>query len=174
MHPLDQKAVLASMSILVDTREQDTARARRRYRNFKIPYRRKALPYGDYTWSAVLPDGTDLEPEHPPAVIERKMSLDELAGCFTRGRSRFQREFQRAADNNARIYLLVEDGSWGELFGHQYRSRLHENAFLASITAFMVRYNANFIFCREGESGRLIKEILYRDLKERLERGDYG
>jgi hypothetical protein len=38
----------------------------------------------------------------------------------------------------------------------------------------MIRYNANIIFCNAQDSGRLIKEILYRDLKERLERGDYG
>ena len=31
----------------------------------------------------------------------------------------------------------------------------------------------NVVFCKEETSGRLIKEILYRDLKERLERGEF-
>lgn len=174
MSPVEQKAVLKTLTVIVDTREQNTARARRRYENMGVPYIRRALSYGDYTWSATLPDGSTLAPEYPPAVIERKMNLDELAGCFTHGRARFEREFQRAADNNARIYLLIENGSWGDLFQHNYRSRFSVNAFLASITAFMIRYNANIIFCNAQDSGRLIKEILYRDLKERLERGDYG
>lgn len=43
-----------------------------------------------------------------------------------------------------------------------------------SVIAFMVRYNLNIIFCKEETSGDLIKEILYRDLKERLERGEFG
>ncbi len=47
-------------------------------------------------------------------------------------------------------------------------------AFLASVMAFMIRYNMNLIFCKEETSGDLIKEILYRDLKERLERGEFG
>ena len=37
----------------------------------------------------------------------------------------------------------------------------------------MIRYNMNVIFCKEETSGRLIKEILFRDLKERLERGEF-
>ena len=174
MTPVEQKAVLKTLTVIVDTREQNTARARRRYENMGVPYIRSALSYGDYTWMATLPDGSTLAPEHPLAVVERKMNLDELAECFTRSRARFEREFQRAADNNARIYLLIENGSWGDLFQHNYRSRFSVNAFLASITAFMIRYNANIIFCNAQDSGRLIKEILYRDLKERLERGDYG
>lgn len=32
----------------------------------------------------------------------------------------------------------------------------------------------NIIFCKEETSGDLIKEILYRDLKERLERCELG
>ena len=42
------------------------------------------------------------------------------------------------------------------------------------MTAYTVRYNMNILFCKEDTSGRLIKEILYRDLKERLERGEFG
>jgi len=30
------------------------------------------------------------------------------------------------------------------------------------------------VFCKADTSGALIKEILYRDMKERLERGEYG
>ena len=44
---------------------------------------------------------------------------------------------------------------------------------MASVIAYMVRYNMNLIFCDEASSSRIIREILYRDLKERLERGDF-
>jgi hypothetical protein len=44
---------------------------------------------------------------------------------------------------------------------------------MASITAWMARYDCKVIFCKQEISGALIKEILYRELKERLERGDY-
>ena len=51
---------------------------------------------------------------------------------------------------------------------------INPEAFKASLTAWMARYNAKVIFCRQETSGTLIKEILFRELKERLERGEYG
>lgn len=165
------------MEILIDTREQPTPRARKRYETFGVPYRRVTLSYGDYSYNATLPGGERLYEGDggitPSFSIERKMDLDELASCFTRGRDRFRREFERARDNNARIFLIVENATWENLLAGKYRSRVHPSAFLASITAWTIRYNMNLIFCKEETTGKLIKELCYRDLKERLERGVY-
>ena len=178
MEIFDQKEVLKSFSVIADTREQATDKSRRRYASMGVPVERATLDFGDYTWNAVLPDGRpiyDTENRIQPRItIERKESLDELAQCFTRSRDRFRREFQRAADHQARIFLIVENASFEKLVNGRYRSRFNPNAFLASVTAYTVRYNMNLLFCKEDTSGRLIKEILYRDLKERLERGEFG
>lgn len=178
MHPLEQKDVLESFRILIDTREQPTDRARQRYNTFGVPYERATLDYGDYTYNCTLPDGRFLHDCNSSVsglcVVERKMNLDELSQCFTRERERFKREFQRAQEHDSRVYLLVENATWENLLNGKYRTRFHANAFTASAVAWMVRYNANLVFCKEETSGRLIKEILYRDLKERLERGDFG
>lgn len=40
MHPVEQKSVLDSMVILVDTREQDTPRLRLRLKKMECPYER--------------------------------------------------------------------------------------------------------------------------------------
>jgi hypothetical protein len=37
----------------------------------------------------------------------------------------------------------------------------------------MVRYDLQVIFCKEDTSPTLIREILYRDLKERLTKGEF-
>lgn len=178
MDHFDQEDVLRSMEILVDTREQQTARSTQRYDSFGVPWRRQTLKYGDYTYNCILPEGTPLYEAdsalEPLAVVERKMSLDELAGCFGRDRKRFEREFERAQAAGSRVYLVVENGSWESIIYHRYRSRLHPNSFLASLTAWTVRYGMTPIFCKAETSGKLIKEILYRDLKERLERGEFG
>lgn len=178
MTPIEEAAMLDTMVILVDTREQPTAQARRRYETFGAPYRRATLDYGDYAYNAQLPDGTWIHDESgrvtPPIVVERKMSLDELAGCFTHGRNRFRAEFQRAHEAGARTFLLVENASWENLMNGKYRSKFRPNAFMASTVAWAVRYDLNLIFCKEDSSGRLIKEILFRDLKERIENGEYG
>ena len=174
----DKREVLKSFEILHDSREQDTDRARKRYESFGVPHQRAVLSYGDYTYNATLPDGNKIydisKTISPACVIERKMNLDELAGCFTRSRQRFQREFERAQEHGSRIYLVCENANWENLLNGKYKSRMHAEAFSASIMAWMIRYNMNIIFCKEETSGRIIKEILYRDLKERLENGQYG
>ena len=177
MDLFEQDAMLQSMMILVDTREQNTDRARRRYATFGVPYERATLSYGDYTYNAKLPNGQWLyapgQVVSAPIVIERKMSLDELAMCFTKDRDRFEREFQRAKANNARVFLLIENATWENLLNGRYRSRFNKAAFLASLAAWIIRYDLQLIFCKEETSGRLIREFLYRDLKERIGRGDY-
>lgn len=178
MDVFEQKAVLSSFRILVDSREQDTSRARRRYQSFGVPYERTTLSYGDYCWQASMPDGTAIYDQQqtiqPVCAIERKMNLDELAQCFTKSRDRFQREFERAADHGCRITMIVENASWENLYNGRYRSRFNPNAFVASVHAWAIRYGMNLIFCKEETSGKIIKDILYRDLKERLENGEFG
>jgi ERCC4-type nuclease len=177
MERLEIERVLESFRIIADTREHNTAQAKKRFQRFKTKVERATLSYGDYCWNADLngrPIHDTSSTISAPCVIERKMSLDELAGNFTRGRKRFQREFERAAAKNARVYLLVENATWEKIFRHDYRSMYHHNAYIASITAWMSRYNITPVFCRAETSGKMIREILYRDLKERLERGDYG
>lgn len=165
------------MVILVDRREQDTERARERYARFCTPYERCTLDFGDYTYNCQLPDGKWLydvsETLRPDVAIERKMSLDELAQCYTWQRKRFITEFEKATENHSRIYLLVENATWENLLNGKYRSKFKAQAYIASTVAWMARYGVGVIFCKEETSGRMIREILYRELKERLERGDY-
>ena len=177
MDPLEIAEVLESFRVIVDTREQNTGKARKRLKAIEVPIERATLQYGDYCWNADI-DGKAVHnivsALTAPCVIERKMSLDELAGNFTRGRARFKREFERAKEQSAKIYLLVENGSWESIMMHRYRSKYHPKAFLASITAWMARYDMVPVFCKSETSGDMIREILYRDLKERLEQGEYG
>ena len=180
MDPLMLESCLESMTVLVDKREQMTAKAKKRYDAFRTPYSRATLDYGDYTYNFKLPNGkwlygadTPSERISPSISVERKMSLDELAQCFTRERKRFVAEFERAKEHGARIYLLLENSTMENLVNGKYKSRFNSVAFLASVTAFMARYDMRLVMCKAETSGRLIKEILYRELKERLQNGEY-
>ena len=177
MTPFVINSCLQSMQILVDSNEQLTARAQRRYQEFSVPYLRQKLDYGDYTYNFMLPDGSL---RHQPdvrvygdVVIERKMSLTELSNNLCQEKARLKREFQRAAKCGAKIYLLVEDASWEKLIAGKYNTRFHPNAYEAALLGIMAEFDISPIFCREETSGRLINDILYRELKKRLERGDY-
>lgn len=162
---------LKSMVILVDKREQKTDRAERRYKSFSVPFRRETLNYGDYSAEFTLPNG---EVERIHAAIERKMNLEELSTCLTHERDRFEREFQRAEADGASIYLLIEDATWENLINGRYKTMFNPKAFFCSTIAWVARYDLKPIFCKQETSGKMIQEILYRELKERLERGVYG
>ena len=155
------------MCILVDSREQETKQSKRRYADFGVPWERGKLDFGDYSAVFTLSDGLTLD-LRDSVVIERKMSLDELCGCYTHGRARFEREFERAKDAGAKIYLLIENTSWEFAYNGKYRSQMKPQALIASILAWLARYDCQIIMCKAETSGRLIHDILYREGKERL------
>lgn len=165
------KQALQSMEILVDTRERDTDALQRRLADMGYPYRRQKLNFGDYSAACTLSDGRTADFSGSVAV-ERKMSLDELCNCYCRERARFEREFGRAAAHGAKLYLLIENGDWEKVYNGSYRSLMSPQALRASMLAWLARYNCQLIFCRPETSGRLIGDILYREVKERMERGD--
>ncbi len=163
MRPWDVKDALETMIILVDTREQQTDRAKRRLARMGVPHERVKLDYGDYSAKCSALDLRD------KVVIERKMDLNELSGCFCQQRSRFTREFQRAADAGAKTYLLIENASIDDVYRHAYNTKMVPEAMAASIWAWCARYNCQIVFCSAMNSGKVIHDILYRELKERLE-----
>lgn len=170
---------LKTFRIIADTREHNTNRAAARFAALGAGMERGTLDYGDYCANVTLPDGralydTSVNRIYPACTVERKMSLDELAGCFTRSRERFEREFQRATEHKAKVFLLVECANYEAIYRHNYRSRFRPKSYIASLCAWVVRYNLIPVFCEPGTSAKLIREYLYRDIKERLEKGEYG
>lgn len=164
------------MRICVDTREQETDNARRRYSDFKCPYDRGKLEYGDYCFNVQFSNkkwlhNQSCEPEkiYPIIYIERKMNLDELCLCFGKERKRFEKELIKAKEHDARGYLLVENMTWENALNGKYRSRLNPNALVSSVLAWSIRYNLHIIPCKSETSGTMIYNILYRELKEYLE-----
>lgn len=167
MHPLEVEKTLKDMIILYDTREQPGEKLNKRLENTGCPCERVKLNFGDY--SAKCGDVSLAD----SVVIERKMNLTELAMCFGSERERFQREFERAKEAGAKIYLLIENADWNVLYSDSVykrytRSKYSRQALLASLTAWIARYNMNVIFCNDKNTGFLIREILYREMKERL------
>lgn len=166
MHPIEVQDALDGMVILLDTREQDTARLRERIRQMRRPVQRQALNFGDY--SCKVPINGEWHDFSREIVIERKMSVDELCQCYTHDRRRFEREFERAKSAGGKVYLLVENASWERIYSGAYRSKMLPTALSASVLAWLARYDCQLIMCRAETSGRLISEILYREAKERL------
>ena len=162
---------LDGMVCLVDSREQDTPRLRARLAQINCPYEREKLNFGDYSAKFPLPNGEWFSLKDK-VVIERKMHIDELCNCYCKDRQRFIREFERAAESGSKIYLLIEDATWEKVYAGKYKSQMKETALVASMLAWLARYNCQLIFCKQETTGILVRDILYREGKERMERGD--
>lgn len=167
------KRMLGSMIILYDTREQQNAALKRRLEGFSCPSLRRKLNFGDYSVGFV-DENKDIVFCDDLVAIERKMSLDELCNCFTKGRPRFEREFLRAKEQGAKVHLLIENGSYEKIFAERYRSKLNPNALIASYLAWSERYNIQLHFCKADTTPVLIEKILYYWLKNYLETLEEG
>lgn len=160
-------SILDSMVITVDNREQPNPRYHQRVSQFIHNYDRCTLNYGDYSCKYTLPGGLVCD-FAANVVIERKMDLEELCMCFGTQRKRFVKEFERAKDKGCRVYLLIEKATWKDLIEGHYDSRYNPAALLASMLAWIPRYNMIPVLCEWDVSGKLIEEILTRELKEYL------
>lgn len=163
---------LKTLEVIVDTREQNNPRLRKRLKQFNCPIVREKLKYGDYS---IRCNVADLSTK---VFVERKKDLDELAMCFGRERGRFEREIKGACEDGYTIYLLIENANWGMLYSdigyaQNCRSRYPRQSLIASLRAWQVRYGIHIEFCPEIIGGYVIKDILYRELKEYLTNGEF-
>lgn len=166
MNNFELEKTLSTMTIICDSREHATAEAKKRWESFGVPYVIEPLKSADYTARFRLPNGEWFSLENH-AVIERKSGIDELCGNFCQNRARFIREFERIKEAGAKAYIIVEGGaSWEAIYNHRYHSKMSPQALVASLTAWMARYNAHIIFCRAETFHKLCREILYREAKE--------
>jgi len=165
--PIEAEECLRSMVYCVDRREQPTKALEKRL-GYLQPYERETLNAGDYTAKTLLPDGTWF---YVPAAVERKMSLTEISGNFTRERERFRAEFNRAREHGIRLYLLIEQASWEGAYAGAYRSKLKPQSMVASLLTWSARYGCMISMCeRPDTGGKLIRDILHYEMREALDR----
>ena len=126
------------MRIIVDSREQHPFT----FGGYDVEVVAGSLSTGDYSIVGL----------ENHIAIERK-SLPDLVGCLTSGRERFTRELERG--RGMAVFLVVVEGSWLDLAGGKYRSRMTPEAATASVLSMSMRYRVPFHFCgtREAAEG---------------------
>lgn len=167
MTPREIEQILKNLSLVVDTREQPNNRYYDRINKIGFSSCRQKLDFGDYSVISEFENKTyDFTKMF---VIERKMSIDEIAGNLTRGRKRLENEFKRAKEAGAKMHLIIENGSFSKIIEHRYRSKMTPNSLLSSLIAFADRYNLQIHFCRSEDTPLLIRKILYFSVKNYLD-----
>lgn len=160
-----------SMTVLVDTREKANKHIINYFNEKSVAYKSKALESGDY--SVLIPAFPEMGLPLPQTLnkpidgglfIERKNSLEELAGNLGRFRDRFEAELQRM--KNAEKHLIIESGSWQDIILGNYDSNLGAKAYYNSLLTFISRYNLHIHFTTPKFAGCLIRGICENKIKE--------
>ncbi|MEL7640745.1 MAG: ERCC4 domain-containing protein [Solidesulfovibrio sp.] len=76
-------------------------------------------------------------------AVERK-SIDDLLGCLTSGRERFEKELARARSLDR--FCVVVEASFEDLAKGMYRSAMKPHAACQSVIAWQIRYGTPFVF----------------------------
>lgn len=158
------------MILLVDSREKENSHILNYMAVNKISVKEKQpLKFGDYSF---IKDNIDYRNQ---IVIERKNSLDELSLNLTSGkkdnlvnrRERFKNEFKRAKEAGSKIILLIENATQEDILNHNYRSKLHPNAFIGSLNSWYNKgYIDNIFFCEsKNDTGWAMLKIFHQFLK---------
>lgn len=134
------------MKIIIDTREQ-------RPYSFEffegVETVRGKLQTGDYSLAGL----------EDKIAIERK-SLNDLLGCLTHDRDRFQRELERVRALD--VFAVVVESTWKDLGSKAYRSDMHPQAARQSVLAFQVRYRTPFFFAGGRDEGEYAIHGIFR------------
>jgi len=128
------------MQIIIDSREQKPY-------SFETDSLTGTLSTGDYSVNGL----------ENHISIERK-ELNDLIGCLSKGRDRFERELQRAKGLD--YFALVVEADLSDIAKGAYRSKMLPRAVLQSLMAFSIRYKMPIFFCGNRQYAERITESL--------------
>lgn len=169
----EAREIIRSMVVLIDTREKENGHIIEYLDKKKIAWKNRALPAGDY--SVMIPKNIDFGilrdiylnlDKDGGILIERKNSAEELAGNLGRNRDRFENELEKM--KGAEKHLIIERGTWEEVFEGRYNSMVTSASYRGSLMAFMSRYGLHVHFINKQISPAFIVELLGRKIKETI------
>lgn len=146
----EEKELLASIVILVDTREKVNDHITGYFDTHGIPYKKKALKHGDYSFfvpkneKLAIPRDVYFNDE---IFIERKANLEELSGNLSVDRARFEEEMAIAKAKTK--YLLIENAGYEDVVNGNYDTQYNKKSFLGTLHSFNHKYNLQLFFLKE-------------------------
>ena len=151
------------LNIIVDTREKidKNLHVTNYFDSQDIKWYRSKLICGDYQ-----------NPEKPMTIIDRKQSLQEVAGNVCQQHERFVRELELAKELGFKLLILVEDPHITNLLGvcswYNFRRRNNPKA-ITGKTLYKImktmedKYGIEWKFTTKSNCGKTIVELLGGD-----------
>ena len=166
----EQKDIMKSMTVLIDTREKKNEHIISYFDDKGINYNNKKLDFGDYSFMIPANEKLGIARDiyfNDKLAIERKANLNELSNNFTHNRTQFENELIRSA--GGKLILMIENqGSYNDILRHNYSTEYNPKSFIGTLHAFKHRYNMDTIFLNIGAAGNFIYYSCYYFLREML------
>ena len=166
------KEALKALTIQIDTREQKE-HIEAYFTKHKIPFKRQKLDRGDF--SAFIPAGTIKGIEYDLSfdkyvVIERKKSIDELAGNFSsKDYPRISKEFAHLKAAGTKVIIMLEDQLFDKhLRAGNYRSAYDPKTLYARLKGFEAEYDTFIRPINKEFIGSEIYHTLYYEVRNLL------
>lgn len=163
--------ILKSIVILIDTREKENSHIKDYFDKKGIEYKVKKLDYGDYSFYVPRNEALGITRElyfNDIVCIERKGSLEELSGNFTKDRARIEEELSK---KRGRLYLMIEGATYEDILRHNYKTKYIPLSFIATLKTFEARYDINTSFISKVGAGNYIYYTFFYYLREYLKHG---
>lgn len=143
----EEKELLDSIVILVDTREKVNEHIIEYFDKHHIKYKKKALKNGDYSFLLPQNDKLGIFRDtyfNDEIFVERKASLEELSGNLSTKRADFEEEL--AVAKAKKKYLLIENANYEDIVNGKYNTKYNKKSYLGSIHSFNHKYNLEIVF----------------------------
>lgn len=160
-----------NLTILIDTREQKNQHITNYFDKKGIKYKIQKLDYGDY--SCMLSKNVELGLPFDITLenviaIEKKNSLNEIAGNIGKGRTAFENEFIRS-QKCQNFILLIENGNYTDIRLGNYNSELGAKSFYNTLLSWRLKYGFQIDFVDSKYTGSHMFEIFKKKLEQILE-----
>ncbi len=144
----EQKKLLDSMKILVDTREKEghNDHILNYFDQKKIPWKRCKLNYGDYACMIPADENLGIPRDlyfDKEICIERKANLDEWVGNMIKDKARIKKELALAPQNKI---LIIENNNYGDILQGNYRSEFSVASCFGSFHSLWHEFNIPIMF----------------------------
>jgi len=136
----------------------------------KINHEERALKTGDYSFKIKsCPDLGFLKDTYftDELCIERKNSVDEIAGNMSSKDDRFLKELNRMI-NIENCYILIEDSKLDDVITGNYRSQYNKLSFIRTLLTIQRRSGFYLNFVNKENMGFIIYEICKNVLDSKI------
>lgn len=142
----EQKKILKSMTILVDSREKVNDHIISFFDSKKIPWTTTKLDHGDYSFFVPMDEDLRIPKDlyfTNLICIERKNNLDEVGANFSEDRAGVKKKFSQLPKKSI---FVIENANYMDIINHNYKCQYAPQSYIGTIHSIWNEFGIPIIF----------------------------